>query len=654
MTLPFGRRPDHGIRRTTAPGARRGPDGRRARSGRDGLARRPPRRLRRVPDRSARRSSPIAALRGLRETDPGAAARPVGPHLGRIEREAAPPRAPAAPRPAQRPRACGSRCGMLGGIAVIAVVLGATAMSGGWLGARTRQPPGPSTAVRSSQGPAVAAATPMYRPGRAMSAGSATSNDGTVAYHTAVDQVCPAGDEPDCARRREPVAPARPADVRPRPSSTRRTSMHAIVVGSDSTGGDQVFVTTQLARPTGRRRRRRPPRRRRPSTPKATPASASPTATATARRARARARRRPTRPAATPRARRRRPPDRDDDPVGPGIPSVEPTDSATPSPSLTPEPTVATALAIASGVKVVGESAAFSPDGDWFAFSARPADGSTGPDLYLWRVGDEPAPCRDDRSPHVLLVLAGVCAILASRPADGGDGRRPTSAAPTVSRSTRRRGAETALRQPGLAPERRPDRPLRRRLGRHGPHRCDRSGSPSRPTADSLARLITWPADDATAAESPIRPIARPTRPRQIGRLRQSAGTASGPLARRLGRRGRRRIRPSAGCTLVLLDRDDRRPLDRRRSEPRPDVPALRRLLDRQRPAGVGDARTARTAEGSSGPDRGLVGDGVGSIESVPARTSSSSADPRGTAVRTWARTGVLLRASACDPAGWS
>ena len=36
-------------------------------------------------------------------------------------------------------------------------------------------------------------------------------------------------------------------------------------------------------------------------------------------------------------------------------------------------------LAIASGVSVVGESAAFSADGDWFAFTARPADGSVGP-----------------------------------------------------------------------------------------------------------------------------------------------------------------------------------------------------------------------------------------------------------------------------------
>jgi hypothetical protein len=57
---------------------------------------------------------------------------------------------------------------------------------------------------------------------------------------------------------------------------------------------------------------------------------------------------------------------------------------------MTASPTAA-ALAIVSGVSVVGDAAAFSPDGAWFAFTARPADGSAGPDIYVWRVGDERA-----------------------------------------------------------------------------------------------------------------------------------------------------------------------------------------------------------------------------------------------------------------------
>jgi hypothetical protein len=61
-------------------------------------------------------------------------------------------------------------------------------------------------------------------------------------------------------------------------------------------------------------------------------------------------------------------------------------DLGSPGPSPTPEGI----LEIASGVTVVGE-AAYSTDGKWLAFSARPSDGTTGPDLYLWHVGQATA-----------------------------------------------------------------------------------------------------------------------------------------------------------------------------------------------------------------------------------------------------------------------
>jgi hypothetical protein len=91
-------------------------------------------------------------------------------------------------------------------------------------------------------------------------------------------------------------------------------------------------------------------------------------------------------------------------PVAPATPpaSPAPTDSTTPTaPSTTPatpepatpepgspEPSITPegVIEIASGVMIVGE-AAYSEDGKWLAFSARPSDGSTGPDLYLWSVG---------------------------------------------------------------------------------------------------------------------------------------------------------------------------------------------------------------------------------------------------------------------------
>jgi hypothetical protein len=66
---------------------------------------------------------------------------------------------------------------------------------------------------------------------------------------------------------------------------------------------------------------------------------------------------------------------------------------------VSPEPTVAATLAIVTGVKVVGESAAYSPDGAWFAFSARPSDDSAGPDIYVWHIGDRLArPLTDDHA----------------------------------------------------------------------------------------------------------------------------------------------------------------------------------------------------------------------------------------------------------------
>ena len=40
---------------------------------------------------------------------------------------------------------------------------------------------------------------------------------------------------------------------------------------------------------------------------------------------------------------------------------------------------------------LVGQSAAYSPSGAWFAFTARPMDGSAGPDIYVWKVGEPSA-----------------------------------------------------------------------------------------------------------------------------------------------------------------------------------------------------------------------------------------------------------------------
>jgi hypothetical protein len=60
--------------------------------------------------------------------------------------------------------------------------------------------------------------------------------------------------------------------------------------------------------------------------------------------------------------------------------------STSPSAAAAAQPT-----AILSGYEIVGRDPEFSPDGTRLAFSARPIDHSTGPDLFVWRVGQEQA-----------------------------------------------------------------------------------------------------------------------------------------------------------------------------------------------------------------------------------------------------------------------
>ena len=67
--------------------------------------------------------------------------------------------------------------------------------------------------------------------------------------------------------------------------------------------------------------------------------------------------------------------------------SPVPTDSSAPTPSLAAAQTVE----IAQGLHVIDTNAAYAPDGSAFAFSAEPADGSHGPDIYVWHVGEKSA-----------------------------------------------------------------------------------------------------------------------------------------------------------------------------------------------------------------------------------------------------------------------
>ncbi len=131
-------------------------------------------------------------------------------------------------------------------------------------------------------------------------------------------------------------------------------------------------------------------------------------------------------------------------------PSAAPTSSPEPSPlptatpetpppsaipSGTPAPTAAAMLAIIKDVIVVGGDAAYSPDGDWLAFSARPVAGNDGPDVYVWHTGDDQARVLTKDHASVFSSWVGD-RILASRAVDvaspdaaspGADGHVPTS-----------------------------------------------------------------------------------------------------------------------------------------------------------------------------------------------------------------------------------
>ena len=104
--------------------------------------------------------------------------------------------------------------------------------------------------------------------------------------------------------------------------------------------------------------------------------------------------------------------------ASPSASPSETTEPVTPAPSVEVSPGPDGAIEIARDVTLVGASAAYSDDGDTFAFSARPADGSTGPDIYIWQAGDAKAVAitTDHRS-----VFAGWLGdkVLVSRVTDG-------------------------------------------------------------------------------------------------------------------------------------------------------------------------------------------------------------------------------------------
>ena len=107
-------------------------------------------------------------------------------------------------------------------------------------------------------------------------------------------------------------------------------------------------------------------------------------------------------------------------------PTASPTEAASSAPSeppsASPSASSASVVEIARDLKVLDTTAAYAPDGSAFAFTARPDDGSHGPDIYLWRVGDaQAAPITTDHR-SVFGSWAGA-SIVGSTVTAGSNGR---------------------------------------------------------------------------------------------------------------------------------------------------------------------------------------------------------------------------------------
>ena len=256
--------------------------------------------------------------------------------------------------------------GALSGLAVVVIMVGvglATAnlplgSVGGVKGEESPMPGDTGPVVGGASASLLADATPIaVTPGDVGYVDNA--RPGGV-YRLSIDEVCPAQNKSGCPVIGEERQVVLAFNGSPKSILASPSRLKAVAISDGDTGGDEIVVVDlpQATEGPQATARASAPASIEPSP--APPASSEPSSAAS---------------------------------VAPS-PSIEPSASEEPpvasiEPSATATATAAQRLAIASGIEVVGESAAFSADGKWFAFTARPADGSGGPDVYAWRVGDE-------------------------------------------------------------------------------------------------------------------------------------------------------------------------------------------------------------------------------------------------------------------------
>ncbi len=263
------------------------------------------------------------------------------------------------------PRRWGPVAVLGGGVAVVLAVaiVGPTLLGANLAG------PVPGAVASSGIGglaSAVPRTTPVTVPTSRVTWVVTKGSQGASLVTADVRQVCPTGDEPDCApltgfARTLANLPSAPSSVVLSPTNGNQG---VAVAPALNRVGSSLFLLAVPAAPGASLAPGPSP------SPRASgsPAAASPTPTTTA--------------TVLPSSTRTPLPTPNQSPVQPsGSPSVSPPPPGTPAPS------AAVVLAILNNVTLVGDQAAYSPDGAWFAFSARPAGSTTGPDIYVWKAG---------------------------------------------------------------------------------------------------------------------------------------------------------------------------------------------------------------------------------------------------------------------------
>ena len=257
---------------------------------------------------------------------------------------------------------------LLAGAVIVAVAVGSLRLSQS--NVPTASAPGTASIVSGSGQPTDAAATPiLVGPG---SVAYLTQANGELQLnHLEFSRVCgPAtnGCEASGPSDTQTIGPVASPDT-VFGAATGAGDRPLVVVSNGNGSGGKVFaiaVATQEPAPTptptaSTSTTVSPP----PSAPSPTPTPTSPPATASA------------------------PPTESIPPTA--TPSEAPSSAPSEPASAPPSAPSASVVEIARDLKVLDTTAAYAPDGSAFAFTARPDDGSHGPDIYLWHVGDAKA-----------------------------------------------------------------------------------------------------------------------------------------------------------------------------------------------------------------------------------------------------------------------